>query len=124
MEITLLAIVVILILIDILLNLINRSRKSSDPEIKSKIELFTGNLSRLESNLKEDFRLNREENATLNRDNRAELGISLKEFTLELRGKFDELKAEQKELGAKTLESLEKITAKVEQKLDVLANRL
>lgn len=123
MEIMLLVIVVILILLDIVLNLLNRSRKSSDPEINSKIELFAGNLSRLESNLKEDFRLNREENGTLNRENRAELGNSLKAFTLELRGKFDELRTEQKELATKTLESLEKITVKVEERLNLLSRQ-
>ncbi|KAF0196096.1 MAG: hypothetical protein FD166_2581 [Bacteroidetes bacterium] len=123
MEIALLSIIVLLTLMVIVLLLITRNRKSSDPEINSKIEFLTGNLTRLESNFKEDFRLNREENAVLNRDNRAELGNSLKEFTLELRGKFDELKAEQKELAGKTLESLEKITLKVEEKLNYLSQQ-
>jgi len=123
MEIALLSIIVLLTLLIIVLLLLTRNRKSSDPEINSKIEFLTGNLTRLESNLKEDFRLNREENAALNRDNRAELGNSLKEFTLELRGKFDELKAEQKELAGKTLESLEKITLKVEEKLNFLSQQ-
>jgi len=123
MEIALLSIIVLLTLLNIVFMLITRNRKSSGSEVNSKIEFLTGNLSRLESNLKEDFRLNREENAVLNRDNRAELGNSLKEFTLELRGKFDELKAEQKELAGKTLESLEKITLKVEEKLNYLSQQ-
>ena len=82
MEIALLSIIVLLTLLNIVFMLITRNKKTSEPEINSKIELLSGNLSRLESNLKEDFRLNREENASLNRDNRAELGNSLKEFTL------------------------------------------
>lgn len=123
MEIALLSIIVLLTLLNIVFMLITRNKKTSEPEINSKIELLSGNLSRLESNLKEDFRLNREENASLNRDNRAELGNSLKEFTLELRGKFDELKAEQKELAVKTIESLEKITLKVEEKLNFISRQ-
>jgi DNA recombination protein RmuC len=137
-----------------------------------KTENLAAHLTRIETNLKDDFRLNREENAALTRDNRTELNNtltnfkseitenlslitqqnqkaletivrtldekinslitrvdennktnretlvnSLKDFTLEQRGKFDELKSEQKELTAKTVENLEKITAKVEEKL-------
>ncbi|MBK6964483.1 MAG: DNA recombination protein RmuC [Bacteroidales bacterium] len=123
MEITLLILVILLLVLNIILGFVFRNKQQTNLELKTGIDSLTGNLGRIEANLKEDFRLNREENATINRDNRAELGNSLKEFTLELRGKFDELKAEQKELGAKTLESLEKITAKVEEKLDVLAKQ-
>ncbi len=122
MEITLLIVLILLLVLNIILGFVFRKRET-DPGLKTGIDSLNGNLGRIEANLKADFRLNREENAALNRENRAELGISLKEFTHELRRKFDELKAEQKELATKTLESLEKITAKVEEKLDVLAKQ-
>ena len=49
--------------------------------------------------------------------NRESLYVGFKDFSFELRNKFDDLKAEQKELTAKTAEQLEKITNKVEEKL-------
>lgn len=55
-----------------------------------------------------------------NKANRETLAASLKDFTLEQRNKFDELKQEQKDLTAKTVEQLEKITGKVEEKLNAL----
>lgn len=123
MESILLIVIIILIAINILLVFLFRKGQGTDTALNTKLDNMGNSLLRLEGGVKEDFRLNREENATINRENRTELGNSLKEFTLELRGKFDELKSEQKELGIKTLESLEKITAKVEEKLDVLAKQ-
>ncbi|MFH1121015.1 MAG: DNA recombination protein RmuC [Bacteroidota bacterium] len=123
MEILLLIVLIILLVLNISLGLIFRNKQETNTELKSGIDSLTNNLGRIEGNLKEDFRINREENATLNRENRAELGNSLKEFTLELRSKFDELKAEQKDLAIKTLESLEKITLKVEERLNSLTKQ-
>jgi DNA recombination protein RmuC len=48
---------------------------------------------------------------------REKLTSDLKDFSIELRSKFDELKAEQKELVAKTVEQLGKLTLTIEQKL-------
>jgi len=118
METTLLLIITLLVIVNLVLLFIFRTGKTGDSGLIPKIDLLTGNLSRIETNLKEDFRLNREENTSINRENRAEQGNALKEFTLELRGKFDELKTEQKELATKTLENLEKINAKVEERLN------
>lgn len=71
----------------------------------------------MDAGLKQDFKINREENASIAKDNRTELNASLKDFTLEQRNKFDELKNEQKELTFKTVEQLDKITDKVAEKL-------
>lgn len=49
--------------------------------------------------------------------NREELSSAIKEFTLELRGKLDEIKNEQKELTQKTVEQLEKTAGKVDVRL-------
>jgi DNA recombination protein RmuC len=56
-------------------------------------------------------------NHTTNRDN---LITTLKDFSLEQRSKFDELKGEQKENARRTIEEMEKISNKVEEKLHLL----
>lgn len=58
-----------------------------------------------------------------NKTNRETLTSNLKDFTLEQRTKFDELKKEQTDLTTKTVEQLEKISAKVEEKLNVLSEQ-
>ncbi|MBC7552829.1 MAG: DNA recombination protein RmuC [Taibaiella sp.] len=58
-----------------------------------------------------------------NTANRASLVTGLKDFTLELRTKFDELKKEQKELTVSTTAELDKITRKVEEKLSLLTEQ-
>lgn len=121
--INLIVILIVLVAVNLLLTFLLRPKTSGFETLQQKVEALIGNLIRLEGNLKEDFRANREENAVLNRDNRAELSNSLKEFTFELRGKFDELKAEQKEVAVKTIDSLEKITIKVEEKLNLLSRQ-
>lgn len=121
MEITLLIIIAALLLIAIILIISFRSKGNNDfPLLQTKIAELQSSLSKIESNLKEDFRLNREENATIAKDNRTELKGVLKDFILEQREKFDELKAEQKDLTNKTVAQLEKITEKVEEKLGKL----
>jgi len=145
------------------------------PKASGNTEQLLQKMEALQSGLKEDFRINREENAALAKDNRTELNTTLKEFqsemaetfrfiveqnqkafdvinktleekvtalinkvddnnktnretltsnlkefTLEQRTKFDDLKQEQKELTSKTTEQLEKITVKVEEKLAAL----
>lgn len=175
METALLLIIILLLLGAIILIFVTRSRQTADPGLLQKTESLAAQLTRIETNLKDDFRLNREESATLNRDNRTELNntltnfkseitenlslitqqnqkaletivrtldekinsliaridennktnretlvSSLKDFTLEQRSKFDEIKSEQKDLTAKTVENLEKITAKVEEKLSAI----
>jgi len=52
-----------------------------------------------------------------NKSNRETLSANIKDFSLEQRNKFDELKQEQKELTVKTVSELEKITGKVEEKI-------
>jgi DNA recombination protein RmuC len=123
------------------------------PPLQIKVAALQAALSKIESSLKEDFRINREESSLVAKDNRSELNntlkdinitlaekvdalvtkvdennkanrealtSNLKDFTLEQRSKFDELKQEQKDLTAKTVELLEKITGKVEEKLNHL----
>lgn len=179
MESLLLIIICILLLIAIILIIIFRSKASNElPELQNKVVELQTSLTKIESNLKEDFRTNREENAAIAKDNRTELNdtlkdfkkelsetlkniteqsqnalkeinttladkiellttkleennktnretltSNLKDFTLEQRTKFDELKKEQTDLTTKTVEQLEKISAKVEEKLNGLSEQ-
>lgn len=175
---TLLILLIILAAANLLATILLRQNKSGNGELSIKVDALNTNLSRLEGNLKDDFRTNREESAASARDNRSEMSSSLnsfksemtenlrliteqnqkalemivrtldekigslitkvddnnkanretlvsslKDFTLEQRGKFDELKGEQKELTTKTMEQLEKITAKVEEKLSAISQQ-
>ena len=97
--------------------------KNTSKYLLQKLETLSINLSRIESSVKDDFRVNREESAQLNRENRLELGNSFKDFSAEQKTKFEELKTEQKELTLKTVENLEKITLKVEEKLSALTRQ-
>ena len=97
--------------------------KNTSKYLLQKLETLSINLSRIESSVKDDFRVNREESAQLNRENRLELGNSFKDFSAEQKTKFDELKTEQKELTLKTVENLEKTTLKVEEKLSALTRQ-
>lgn len=172
MESTLLIVIIVLLIVNIVLAFIFRKGKNADAGMPLKIDNLGASLTRFEVNVKDDFRVNREESAALSRENRTELGNSLKDFkiemaetlktiteqnqkaqelinrtldekinslitkvdennktnretlvsglkdfTLEQRVKFDDLKTEQKDLTTRTVENLEKITAKVEEKL-------
>ena len=44
--------------------------KKNDKNIESKLDLFSSSLNRIEGNLKEDFRVNREESNNLAKENR------------------------------------------------------
>lgn len=179
MEIILLIIICILLLIAIILIFVFRSKENSElPDLQNKVVELQSSLSKIETNLKDDFRTNREENATIAKDNRTELNetlkdfkkelsetlkniteqsqnalkeinttladkiellttkleennktnretltSNLKDFTLEQRTKFDELKKEQTDLTTKTVEQLEKISGKVEEKLKDLTEQ-
>jgi len=79
--------------------------------------LLIAKIDSLQSGLKEDFRMNRSETSALAKDNRAELNDAIRDFMAAQKAKFDDLRAEQKELAGKTLEQLEKISLQVEARL-------
>ena len=113
----LLAILALLILAIALIILFRNKTSSENPALINKLNEIQAILMAMDAGLKQDFKINREENASIAKDNRTELNASLKDFTLEQRNKFDELKNEQKELTFKTVEQLDKITDKVAEKL-------
>jgi len=117
METTL--IICLLVLIVILLILVLKSKKSIDLlTLESKIKEIESTIVKFEMNLKADFRISREESSKSSKENRNELTNTIKDFSTEQKAKFDELKLEQKELTLKTVEQLEKVTAKIEVKLE------
>jgi DNA recombination protein RmuC len=68
------------------------------PQLRNQLAILQGELAKIEAGLKQDFRISREENAGIAKENRTELKATLKDFMLEQRSKFDDLKQEQKEL--------------------------
>ena len=153
----LLIILIMMIAVTIILIIIFRPKESKNQQdVQFKIAGIQDELLKIESNLKEDFKTNREENSTLAKDNRTELTDalkeinktladkvealiakieennksnrnalteSLKELNSEQKKKFDELKLEQKDLTKNTVEQLDKITLKVEEKLSKLTEQ-
>jgi DNA recombination protein RmuC len=78
MEIMLLIIICVLLLIANGLIIAFRNKSSSElPLLQNKVIELQSSLSKIETNLKEDFRINREENATIAKDNRKELNDTL-----------------------------------------------
>jgi DNA recombination protein RmuC len=83
-EIAIIAILVLLVL-NLVILLVSRARPGKDTaEIIQKISVLENYLAKIESNLKEDFKINRAENSNIAKDNRTELNNTLKEFKTEL----------------------------------------
>lgn len=120
-------IIIALLLINVVITIFAVLKGGGSKESAYRIEDLSLRFSQFESNLKEDFRTNREEGANTARDNRIELNNALnafkaettenfRAFTKEQQEKFGELKTEQQNLIDRTVQGLEKITAKIEEK--------
>ena len=82
METILLIIICVLLVIAIILLIVFRSKAGNElPLLQNKVVELQTSLTKIETNLKEDFRINREENATIAKDNRTELNTTLKNIT-------------------------------------------
>lgn len=82
LENILLIILVVLLFIAIVLIVVFRNKNNSDlPELKQQLSVLQANLTKIENGLKEDFKINREENAGIAKDNRFELNNTLKTIT-------------------------------------------
>jgi DNA recombination protein RmuC len=68
----------------ILLFVFKAKPNDQNPELTLKIDSLDKILQKIESNLKEDFKINREENSSIAKDNRLELNNTLKELKKEL----------------------------------------
>ena len=82
---TLLIILIALAILNIILGVLFKAKPNTqNQELILKIDSLDKSLQKIESNLKEDFKINREENANLAKDNRAELNNTLKDLKKEL----------------------------------------
>ena len=68
----------------ILLFVFKAKPNDQNPELTLKIDSLDKILQKIESNLKEDFKINREENSNIAKDNRLELNNTLKDLKKEL----------------------------------------
>lgn len=89
---TLLIIICVLLLIAIVLIIVFRNKGGNElPQLQNKVAELQSSLSKIESGLKEDFRINREENATIAKDNRTELNNTLKTITEQTQATLKEI---------------------------------
>ncbi|MEO7263520.1 MAG: DNA recombination protein RmuC, partial [Ferruginibacter sp.] len=104
----LLILIIILLVIVILLLLLSRTNKANAlaPVLNKVLEL-QNSLSKIETNLKEDFRINREENASIAKDGRIELNNTLKNIT-------DQSQHALKEINKTLDEKVGALTTKIE----------
>jgi DNA recombination protein RmuC len=140
MQTILLVIILIILVILVILILRPNSQQAALTQLQQ-------TLTRIEANLKEDFRTHRQENATIAKDNRTELSQTLQQVKAELtdtlsrfqqsfetsvrsfndlqREKFSQLEAKQTDLIKSTETKLESIRTTVEEKLEkTLSERL
>jgi DNA recombination protein RmuC len=125
LEITLLGLILLLSIAGFIRNGKKGDNTELFTEFLNKMEAFDRNLLKLEGSLKDDFRINREENAGIAKENRLELGQSLKEFKTEMSDTLKHITEQNRNVLEKlnlTLEEkLEKINLQVQEKLKELA---
>ncbi len=107
MEIFLLICIAVLLILVIVLQFVFRNKTEGGlPGLNNKVDALQQNLAKIESNFKEDFRINRQENGELASSNRLELNSSLQTIT------------EQSQLA------LREINKTLDEKLGVLTTRI
>ena len=75
-------VICVLLLIAIILIIVFRGKGGNElMQLQNKVVELQTSLTKIETNLKEDFRINREENTTIAKDNRTELNTTLKTIT-------------------------------------------
>ncbi len=111
METMLLILIVALLLLTIALIFVFRGKSNNDlPQLLNKVnELQTG-LTKIESNLKDDFRINREESSNTAKSNREELNKAITEFRNETAEAI-------RQLSKQNVEALEKLNKTLELKV-------
>ncbi len=117
MEIILLIVLVVLAIIIIILLAVWRGRSGEGvAALPAKVTELQTLLGKIEAGLKEDFRVNREENTKIARDNRTELNDTLKDIR-------DELSATLKNITDQHQQILKEINATLEKQLSALLLR-
>jgi DNA recombination protein RmuC len=117
METTLLVAIIILLLIAIICIIAFRNKSNGElPQLQQKVGDLQSNLSKIESNLKDDFRINREENLTSTKANREELNKAIGDFR-------QEIMTAVKTMTEQNNTSLQKLNETLEQKVTTLIDR-
>lgn len=117
METTLLIIITVLLLLAIVLIIALRNKGNNDlPQIQIKIDELQSSLSRIEMNLKEEFRLNRLENTTNAKADREELTKAIGDFRTEIMTSV-------KTMTDQNSSALEKLNQTLEQKVSTLIEK-
>ena len=106
MELSILLLVnLLLTAMAIVLILFGKNKKGDDSTILyNKINEIQNTLSKTESSVKEDFRLNREESASIAKTNREEISKAITDFRVEITGAVKNMS----EQNTKALEKIEK----------------
>ena len=106
-----------LVALSLVLQFVFRPKRSTDDSSKAALLQLQESVRRIESGLKEDFRISREEAAKTGRENRDELNISIRDFKNELTELREKLSKDLTDFSAKNAELLEKIRKQVDQEL-------
>ncbi len=113
----LLYIILLLTLVNIFFFILWRNKPGEENrQLADNMNDLNRSLARIEAGLKEDFRINREENANIAKENRSELNNTLKELKLELGETL-------KTLSETNVNSLDRINKQVQEKLRELTEQ-
>lgn len=117
METTLLIIILILVAVAIVLLFVFRNKGNNDiPQLLTKVNELQSGLTKIESNLKDDFRINREESSNTAKTNREELNKAITEFRNETAEAI-------RQLTKQNVDALEKLNTTLEQKVTALIEK-
>jgi len=106
MEFTVLILIAILVALAIVLIIIFRPKANDNGSLQTQVTELRNSLAKIESSGKEDFRINREENAGIAKDNRIELNATLKTIT------------------EQSLQALKEINKTLDEKLEALSIKI
>ncbi len=117
METTLLIIILALLVVALVLIFVFRSKSNDEiPQLQNKVVELQNSLSKIETNLKEDFRINREENTANAKTNREELNKAIADFRTEIMTAV-------KTMTEQNNTALEKLNQTLEQKVTALIDK-
>ncbi len=117
METIALIIIIVLLIIVIILIFVFRSKENSDlPQLLNKVNELQSGLIKIEANLKDDFRINREESTNTAKTNREELNKAITEFRIETAEAI-------RQLIKQNVDALEKLNITLEQRVTVLIDK-
>ena len=114
---SLLILIIGLLLIAIVLIYLFRNKNTTElPQLMAKLTELQTVLSKIETNVKEDFRVNREETASIAKSNREELNQAITTFRAETTEKIQQL-------NSQSVATLEKVNTTLEQKVSALIEK-